>query len=122
MAIIPKISLGILIQAIASALVTVTSLYLVLRAYGVHLDPSYHSMAVLVALLALLLPGLPRTLQSQSHSGAIPIDPIVLGVLGRWMVLLVALLLIGYATKLSEYFSRAAMLTWPFLHRRSKLP
>jgi hypothetical protein len=59
-----------MIQAIAPALAAVTSLYLVLGAYGVPLDPKYHSMAVLVALLALLLPRPPRSFQSQFHSGA----------------------------------------------------
>ena len=111
-----KNSLSILIiamiQAVAPALVAVASLYLVLGAYGVQLDSSYHSMAVLVALLALLLPRPPRTFQSQFHSGAIPI---ALGVLGRWMALLVTLLVIGYATKFSEHFSRRAMLTWAVL-------
>ncbi len=109
----PKKSLLILIiaiiQAIAPALVAVTSLYLVLDAYGVQLDPSYRSMAVLVALLALLLP---RPFQRQFQSSAIPI---ALGVLGRWMALLVALLVIGYATRFSEHFSRRAMLTWTVL-------
>jgi hypothetical protein len=114
--IIPKQSLMILIiamiQAIAPALVAVGSLYLVLGAYGAQLDPSYHSMAVLVALLALLLPRPPRTLQSQFNSGAIPI---ALGVLGRWMALLVTLLVIGYVTRFSEHFSRRSMLTWAVL-------
>jgi hypothetical protein len=109
--IIPKKkSRPILIVAMIQAIVAVTSLYLVLGAYGVHLDQSYHSMAVLVVLLALLLP--PQTFQSQSQSGAIPI---ALGVLGRWMALLVALLVIGYATKFSEHYSRRAMLTWAVL-------
>ncbi len=67
-------------------------------------------MAIVVGLLALLLlPRFPRTFQSQLHSTAMPI---VLGVLGRWMALLVALLVIGYATKFSEHYSRRAMLTW----------
>ena len=100
-----KNSLSILIiamiQAVAPALVAVGSLYLVLGAYGVQLDPKYHSMAVLVALLALLLPRPPRSFQSQFHSSAIPI---ALGVLGRWMALLVTLLVIGYVTKFSEHF------------------
>jgi putative colanic acid biosynthesis UDP-glucose lipid carrier transferase len=111
-----KNSLSILIiammQAVAPALVAVASLYLVLGAYGVQLDSKYHSMAVLVALLALLLPRPPRSFQSQFHSSAIPI---ALGVLGRWMALLVTLLVIGYATKFSEYYSRLAMVTWAVL-------
>ena len=114
--IIPKQSRMILviamIQAIAPALVAVASLYLVLVAYGVQLDSKYHSMAVLVALLALLLPRPPRTFQSQFHATAIPI---ALGVLGRWMALLVTLLVIGYVTKSSEDFSRLAMVTWAAL-------
>ena len=110
-----KNSLAILIvaavQTVAPALVAVGLLYLVLAAYQVALDQSCHYMAVIVALLALLLPR-PRTFQSQVHATAVPI---AIGVLGRWMVLLVVLLVIGYTTKFSGHFSRRAMLTWAVL-------
>ena len=69
-------------------------------------------MAVIVGLLALLLPRPPRTLQSQLLSASIPI---ALSVVVRWMALLAALLAIGYLTKFSGHYSRRAMLTWAAL-------
>jgi putative colanic acid biosynthesis UDP-glucose lipid carrier transferase len=101
------------LQMIAPAIIATASFYLVLDVYGVRVDQTYHSTAALVGLLALLLlPRLPRTLQSQLLSNSIPI---ALGVVTRWMVLLCALLAIGYATKFSAYYSRRAMLTWAVL-------
>jgi putative colanic acid biosynthesis UDP-glucose lipid carrier transferase len=78
----------------------------------VQLDQSYHSMAVVVGVLALLLPRPPQTLQSQLLSASIPI---ALGVVLRWMAMLAALLAIGYLTKFSGHYSRRAMLTWAAL-------
>jgi putative colanic acid biosysnthesis UDP-glucose lipid carrier transferase len=97
------------LQTVAPALIAVGSLYAVLGAYGIQLDESYHSMAVVVGLLALLLPRPPRTLQGQLLSASIPI---ALGVVLRWMALLGVLLAIGYVTKFSAHYSRRAMLTW----------
>jgi putative colanic acid biosynthesis UDP-glucose lipid carrier transferase len=99
-------------QMVAPAIIAVASFYLVLKAYGVPPDQSYHSMAVLVGLLALLLPRPPRTLQSELLSNSIPI---AVHVVARWMVLLGALLAIGYATKFSAYYSRRAVFTWAVL-------
>src|SRR5580700_6399667 len=108
-----KNSLAILVvatlQAAAPAVIAVGSLYAVLLSYSVPLDQRYHYMAVLVALLALLLPRPPRTFQSQLHTTAVPI---AMGVVARWMALLVVLLVIGYATKFSAHYSRRAMATW----------
>jgi putative colanic acid biosysnthesis UDP-glucose lipid carrier transferase len=97
------------LQTMAPAIIAVGSLYAVLGAYGVQFDESYHSMAVVVGLLALLLPRPPRTLQSQLLSASVPI---ALGVVLRWMALLAAMLAIGYVTKFSGHYSRRAMLTW----------
>ena len=100
------------LQMVAPPLIAVSCLYAVLAAYGVRFDQSYHSVAVLVGLLALLLPRPAVTFESQFHSRTVPI---ALGVLARWAALLVALLLIGYATKFSGHYSRRAMLTWALM-------
>jgi putative colanic acid biosysnthesis UDP-glucose lipid carrier transferase len=100
------------LQMIAPAVIAVGALYAVLAAYGIQLDESYHSMAVVVGLLALLLPRPARTLQSQLLSAS---GPIALGVVLRWMALLGAMLAIGYLTKFSGHYSRRAMLTWAAL-------
>ena len=100
------------LQMIAPALIAVTLLYATLDAYGVPVDQSYNSMAAIVGLLALLLPRPPRTLQNQLAPSYLPI---AIGVVGRWMVLLAALLAIGYATKFSAHYSRRVVLTWAAL-------
>ena len=100
------------LQMITPAFIAVASFYLVLDMYRIPPDESYHSMAALVGLLALLLPRPPRTLQSQLPSNSIPI---AVGFVARWMVLLCALLAIGYATKFSAHYSRRAVLTWAAL-------
>jgi putative colanic acid biosysnthesis UDP-glucose lipid carrier transferase len=100
------------LQMVVPALIAVASLYIVLGLYHVEIDQSYHSMAALVGLFALLLPRPPRTLQSQLMSNSLPI---AIGVVARWMVLLGALLAIAYATKFSAHYSRRAVLTWAVL-------
>jgi putative colanic acid biosysnthesis UDP-glucose lipid carrier transferase len=106
------IALTAALQFVAPAIIAVGSLYAVLTVARLPLDQSYHSMAGLVALLALLLPRPPRSLQSQvlAHS-----FPIAFGVMTRWLVLLAALLAIGYATKFSAHFSRRLLLIWAVL-------
>jgi len=106
------IALVAAMQVIAPAMIAVASLYAVLAAYHVQLDARYHSMAALVAALALLLPRPPRSLQSQLLARSIPI---AIGVVIRWMMLLGALLAIGYAMKFSAHYSRRALFTWAVL-------
>lgn len=100
------------LQMVVPALIAVASLYIVLDLYGISVDQSYHSMAALVGLLALLLPRPPRTMQAQLLSNSLPV---AMGVVVRWMVLLAALLAIGYATKFSAHYSRRAVFTWAAL-------
>jgi putative colanic acid biosysnthesis UDP-glucose lipid carrier transferase len=114
--VILKNSLAILVvsilQMMAPAAIAVATFYFVLRVYGIPIDPSYHTMALLVALLCLLLPRAPQSLQGQILTTAIPLT---LGILTRWVVLLVVLLAVGYATKFAEHYSRRAMFTWALL-------
>jgi putative colanic acid biosysnthesis UDP-glucose lipid carrier transferase len=100
------------LQTIAPAVIAVASFYAVTGAWGVEFDAFYHSTAVLAGLLTLLLPRAPRTMHSQLLETSIPI---ALGVVARWMVVLCALLVIGYLTKFSAHYSRRAMLTWAVL-------
>ncbi len=64
-------------------------------------------MALVVGLLALVL-SRPTGMQ-QPRPGSVSI---ALGVLARWVALLVLLLAIGYVTHFSEYYPRRAVLTW----------
>jgi Undecaprenyl-phosphate glucose phosphotransferase len=100
------------LQMVMPAIIAVALLYVILDLFGIQIDESYHSMAALVALLALLLPRPSGTLQNQLASNSLPI---AMGVVVRWMVLLGALLAIGYATKFSAHYSRRAVFTWAVL-------
>jgi putative colanic acid biosysnthesis UDP-glucose lipid carrier transferase len=99
-------------QMIVPALIAMGLLYITLDLYNIPIDQSYHFMAVLVGVLALLLPRPPQTLHHQLMSNSLPI---AMGVVARWMLLLGALLAIGYATKFSAHFSRRAIFTWAAL-------
>ena len=100
------------LQMIVPALIAMGLLYITLDLYHIPVDQSYHSMAVLAGLLALLLPRPPQTVHHQLMSNSLPI---AMGVVARWMLLLAALLAIGYATKFSAHFSRRAVFTWAAL-------
>ncbi len=96
-------------QAVAPAAIAVGSLYGVVAAYDVPLMPPYHFLAVVVALLALLLMRSPRPIGAQDPGKSFPVS---IAVLIRWLLVLAALLALGYVTKLSGYYSRRIMLTW----------
>jgi Undecaprenyl-phosphate glucose phosphotransferase len=100
------------LQTLAPAIIAVISFYTIMRASGIKLDEYYHSTALLAGLLTLLLPRAPRNLHSQLLATSVPI---ALGVVTKWMVVLCALLVIGYLTKFSAHYSRRAMLIWAVL-------
>ena len=100
------------LQTVAPAVIAVASFYAILLAWNVPPDEFYHSTAVLIGLLTLLVPRAPRTMHSQLLVTTIPI---ALGVVARWMIVLAALLAMGYLTKFSAHYSRRAMLTWAVL-------
>ncbi len=104
-----SIGLVALLQAITPSIVSVAFLYFLIFAYGVALEPYFHSMAVLVALLALLLPHPPRTANAHIFSGTVPL---AVGVLARWAIVLAVLLAVAYIAKFTEAYSRRVVLTW----------
>jgi len=96
-------------QAVAPAVIAVGSLYAVIAAYQVPLTTSYHALAIVVALLALLLMGSPKPMAAQDPDGTFPLS---ITLLIRWLLLLGTLLALGYVTRLSGDFPRRIVLTW----------
>ncbi len=103
------IALVTLLQVTVAPLVAVGSLLATMAICNVPFDRKYGVLASLVmALGALLLPS-PKSFGSQMMVGR---APLVFSTLLRWAILVLILLLIGYATKFSEEFSRLVTLTW----------
>ena len=100
------------LQIVAPAVIAVAGLYTVFLATGHPVQQYVHSMALLVGLLALLFSRPSQMLQPQLLPGSFPI---ALGVVGRWLALLVVLLAIGYVTQFSQYYPRRVVLTWAML-------
>ena len=97
------------IQAIMPAVVAVTSLYATIILFGDQFDPS-SSAIVIVAVLCLVLVQPPREVSSQITS---PRVSAVVDVIFRWLLILAALLAIGYVTKSPlEIYPRRVFLTW----------
>jgi putative colanic acid biosynthesis UDP-glucose lipid carrier transferase len=104
------------LQAVWPAAVADLSLYLTMALYGVTFDSNYLGLITLVTALSLLLI---RPTQVATGEPLAEWAERVVHVMGRWALLLAALLLLGYASKSSATFSRRVVLTWaivtPFL-------
>jgi putative colanic acid biosynthesis UDP-glucose lipid carrier transferase len=101
-----------LLQFLAPAAAAIACLSLVSRGYGIPFNEDFVALAALVAVLAIALLQRPRELDTRlvGEHGALAIRVLI-----RWSFLLVILLVIGYATKLSSIYSRRVVLTWAVL-------
>jgi hypothetical protein len=88
-----------LLQFLAPAAAAIACLSLVSRGYGIPFNEDFVALAALVAVLAIALLQRPRELDTRlvGEHGALAIRVLI-----RWSFLLVILLVIGYATKLSS--------------------
>ncbi len=91
-----------------AALISAVSLYLIARAYGIPFSSQYVALALLAMMLTAVfikdtLPNLSKIRIKSGHFGSI-----VTG----WLIVVVWLLIVGYATKQLGYFSRATLFTW----------
>ena len=93
----------------SAAMVVVLSFFIVTLAFETQFNELYQALLIIATLLALML--LPGTTQ-QSSNLAPHISSISLRVATRWSLLILILLLLGYATKTSAIFSRKALFTW----------
>jgi putative colanic acid biosynthesis UDP-glucose lipid carrier transferase len=77
--------------------------------YGTSFSELYQALLIISALLALML------FHGDTRNGTTltpQISSISLSVITRWSLLILVLLLLGYATKTSAVFSRKALFTW----------
>jgi putative colanic acid biosynthesis UDP-glucose lipid carrier transferase len=100
-----------MLQALATPIMAVVSLRFCAWLYEIEFDQYFVMLSALVATLCLVLFDNQRSVAGASVVGP-PRLPLTTGILVRWMFLLAALLMIGFATKLSSQFSRLVLFTW----------
>jgi Undecaprenyl-phosphate glucose phosphotransferase len=113
-----SIALVALLEAMAPPAVSVGLLYGLCMLYGSEFRGFFVVLSVLVAALSILLPP-QRSRQPGERQLLMPMWPLggVAGrVLGRWMVIVGVLLVVGFVTKYSQHFSRKVVLTWIVLN------
>jgi putative colanic acid biosynthesis UDP-glucose lipid carrier transferase len=98
-----------ILQAVGPGVVAMSMLYGLAAYFDVPFSQPYLMLSVLILILMSAVMYQPPTMQN--HVGTRP-WPMVASVSLRWLVLLMILLVIGYATKSSAYFSRRVLLTW----------
>ncbi len=99
-------------QAVGPGIVAVSMLYALAVYFGVTFDQPYLMLCVLILILMSAVMYQPPVMQ---HQVGVRPWPTVASILLRWLALLTILLIIGYATKSSSYFSRRVLLTWAVL-------
>jgi putative colanic acid biosynthesis UDP-glucose lipid carrier transferase len=101
----PLVGIGVLLPPLIAVLVLITSTKLL----GVRFTEPYVALAVISALLCWIFMGGQRLQRDQLYSDGFTLA-------GRiamaWLAIAGALLLIGYATKTSDIFSRRALFLW----------
>lgn len=101
-----------ILRAIAPALVSIWTLYLIVGFFGERFGDNFRALSVLLGVLA------PVVLQVQQTSRAQLLArqwPSAANLLGRWVLLLAVLLAIAYVTRFSAQFPRRVILTWAIL-------
>jgi putative colanic acid biosynthesis UDP-glucose lipid carrier transferase len=103
------IGLVALLQSLAPPVICVSVLFAATLALDVPFSEPYLALAIISALLCTLLmrPELPRRQASFSSSWSIASQ---IGI--AWLTVVAILLLLGYATKISAFFSRRALFAW----------
>lgn len=99
-----------LVRALTPAAVSVGTLYVITRAFGDPIDTQFLWLAGASSVLSLLLlqPS-PAGPERQELTAALPV---AIDLLLRWAVVFGVILLLGYATKVSEEYSRRIVFAW----------
>ena len=106
------IGLLALLWTFLPSLVACLSLYELTQVYGEKRDQYFGVLLVVVFVLCMLIMQPARNITSQlTHRKA----SMAMETVGRWMVLLFALLLVGFFTKSTPVVGRRVLLTWAFL-------
>ncbi|MGC1729017.1 MAG: undecaprenyl-phosphate glucose phosphotransferase [Steroidobacteraceae bacterium] len=117
-ALVPKTDFAIAASGLATmqnyapAVIAVSSLYGLLGVFEVRPGNYFHSMALVVAFLSIMLLRIPRTATSQLFGGNFTL---VIAVGVRWLVVLAVLFTLGYVTRFSTHYPRRVILTWAVL-------
>ncbi len=101
-----------LVQALLPGTVAAGSLLLCALAFGFEPDDSFMRFCALVFVMSAVVMQSPRV-ETAELIGAR--SPIVVSAVLQWVVVLVLLLVIGYATKTANLYSRVMMSTWALL-------
>jgi putative colanic acid biosynthesis UDP-glucose lipid carrier transferase len=97
------------LRRVCPALIVGLSFFIATQAFGTPFSGLYQALLIIATLLTLML--FPGTYHDGSTM-APQVSSISLSVLTRWSLVVLALLLLGYATKTSAIFSRKALFTW----------
>jgi putative colanic acid biosysnthesis UDP-glucose lipid carrier transferase len=98
------------VRALAPAAVSVLSLYAITMAFGGEIDSEFIGLASASSILSLfLLQPSPAGPERQVLTDSMPI---AIDLMLRWAVVFAIILLLGYATKVSEDYSRRIVLVW----------
>jgi len=106
-----SLSIGLLtlIWTVLPSIVALAGLYAATRIYDVRFGQHFVLLTVVVLALCGVIMQPARNLGGQLTSTRVGI---VMDVLWRWFLLLFVLLVVGYATQLSEEYSRRVLVTW----------
>ncbi len=109
-----NISIGLLalLWTFLPSLVAALSLYGLAQVYGESTDQYFGVMQVVVFALCMLIMQPARNITSQL---AHPKASMAMETVGRWLVLLFALLVVGFFTKSTPVVGRRVLLTWALL-------
>ncbi|MBP7609766.1 MAG: undecaprenyl-phosphate glucose phosphotransferase [Steroidobacteraceae bacterium] len=99
-------------QAVGPGIVAISMLHGLAVYFGVSFEQPYLMLCVLILILMSAVMYQPPVMQNQV---GVKSWPTVASILLRWLTLLLILLIIGYATKSSSFFSRRVLLTWAVL-------
>lgn len=103
------IAMVTLLQVTVPPLIAVGSLVLLMAICGAPFDRKYGVLASLITALGALILQPPKNTGSQAIVGRVPL---VFSMMLRWVILVTILLMIGFATKFTEDFSRRVTLLW----------
>lgn len=97
------------LSRISVAGVVAGSLLVTLWAFAVPVTGAYQALIIIAVLLTLMF--IPHG-DTSTDIPSLRFWSTSLSVISRWCLLIAVLLLLGYATKTSSYFSRKALFTW----------
>jgi len=103
------ITIASLLRRFAPAIIVVVALLACISLYGIRKSQAYDALAIISGLLALILF---RNGRQDELYVSRKIGNLAVAIAGNWFLLFGILLVLGYATKTSNEYSRKALFTW----------